>query len=278
MLGRNAMLGERFWNGGWRNVRGSAAVLPLVSAAGALLLVGSRPVAAQDASVPRARHNHLAARDDADAARDSSEAARRAYNLGHWDEAADGYERAYRLHPDPVLLFDRAQALKNAGKLPDALANYRAYLREQPDAQNRRAVETRISQLEQQLAAQRQSTEPRSLAAPLPTANVTTIQTSPGPTTLRRRWLPWAGAVVTAALAAGALVANSAMHSRYDDLVGTCGRTPSGCSETDINSVRSRRTTAQVLAGSAGVTAVATGLVLYFDNRGNATLALARNF
>jgi tetratricopeptide (TPR) repeat protein len=85
-------------------------------------------------------------------ARDQVKQAAAAYNLGHFDEAAEHYEEAYRLVPDPILLFNIAQSYRLGGKPDKALYAYRAFLRTAgSDAPNREVVEKHIAELKRQL-------------------------------------------------------------------------------------------------------------------------------
>ena len=52
------------------------------------------------------------------------------FKLGHFAEAAEAYEVAYRVLPDPVLLFNAAQAHRLAGHKERALSLYKSYLRD----------------------------------------------------------------------------------------------------------------------------------------------------
>jgi iron complex outermembrane receptor protein len=73
---------------------------------------------------------------------------KRAYDLGHFDEAAREYELAYRAKDDPALLYNLGQAHRLAGNLQQAVLSYKAYLRNVPDAPNRAEVEARIRELQ----------------------------------------------------------------------------------------------------------------------------------
>ncbi|HEY6475551.1 MAG TPA: tetratricopeptide repeat protein, partial [Polyangia bacterium] len=70
------------------------------------------------------------------AARKAYEEATAAFGLGRYAEAADRYEKAFSLHPDPALLYNAAQAFRLAGNSKRALELYRNYLRLYPDASN----------------------------------------------------------------------------------------------------------------------------------------------
>jgi hypothetical protein len=210
-------------------------------------------------------------------ARAAFEEARRAYNLSHWDEAADGFARAYRLSGDPVLLYDRAQALRRAGRLQDAVATYRAYLRERPDAPNRAAVEAKIDTLEQSVRAREVGVQPAPVEADIadPVTQAPAVKTPPAPPA-RQSWLPWAGLGVTAALAGGATVMGLSVNQRFEHLRDTCGRTV-GCSDEQKSDLRTRITMTNVLWVLAGVSAVATGVGFLVGPR-EAEVAVAWRF
>jgi tetratricopeptide (TPR) repeat protein len=228
----------------------------------AVVIAGARPA--------------VAATDD-DPAREAFEQARRAYNLGRWQEAADGFERAYRLLGDPVLLFDRGQALRRAGRPDEAIASYEAYLRERPDAANRAQVEAHIRALE--LSRPRQGVTPpipeRAEAAPVP-ADIAAPRAAPAARPSPRRWLPWVGAGVTVALAGSATAMGLSVNHRFAELRDTCGRTV-GCSEDQKSDLRTRVTATNVLWALAGVSAVATGISLFVGPR-EAEVAVAWRF
>ncbi len=62
-------------------------------------------------------------------AREHFERANSAYALGRFAEAADEFEKAFDLKPDPALLYNAAQAHRVAGNKPRALLLYQNYLR-----------------------------------------------------------------------------------------------------------------------------------------------------
>lgn len=92
---------------------------------------------------------------DRQAARIATRQATAAYNLGHYDEAASLYEEAYRLVPDPILLYNLGQSYRQANKLDKSLTAYRSYLRTAAEyAPNRGRVENWIRELEQTMSLQ----------------------------------------------------------------------------------------------------------------------------
>ena len=86
---------------------------------------------------------------------------------------------------------------------------------------------------------------------------------------LGRKWT-WVAAGSTVLLAAGAVTAGLLAQSKFDSLRSSCGvgnPASHGCSQSDIDSVTSRQTTANVFWGLAGAAAVTTGVLFYFEGR-----------
>ena len=84
----------------------------------------------------------------------------RAYDLGHFIEAAAEYEKAYEAKESPALLYNLGQAYRGAGEHQKALNAYRAYLRNSPaDAPNREAVASFIEALKKTIEVQKQTAE-----------------------------------------------------------------------------------------------------------------------
>jgi cell division septum initiation protein DivIVA len=86
---------------------------------------------------------------------------------------------------------------------------------------------------------------------------------------LGRKWT-WVAAGSTVLLAAGAVTTGLLMQSKFDSLRSSCGAgNPSrpGCSQSDIDSVSSRQTMANVFWGLTAAAAVTTGVLFYFEGR-----------
>ena len=79
-----------------------------------------------------------------------------AYKLGQWDQAIEAWERGFRLKPDPVFLYNLAQAHRKAGHGDRAIFFYKSYLRDVANVPNRDEVLGWIDQLERDIAAERQ--------------------------------------------------------------------------------------------------------------------------
>jgi hypothetical protein len=81
------------------------------------------------------------------------------------------------------------------------------------------------------------------------------------------RWLPWTGLAASVALGAAAAVTGLGASHRYDELLSSCGATATGCSDSEIDEVRSKARTANLLWVGAGVMAAATGVAVYANTR-----------
>src|SRR5437764_13724834 len=103
------------------------------------------------------------------------------YDLGEFKEAADEYILVYRLRPIPSLLFNVAQAYRQAGLYDKARSFYRSYLREVPDAKNKSTIEQAIREMDEILAKEKRAKdkpptgvkEPPEAALPIQTAKAT---------------------------------------------------------------------------------------------------------
>jgi len=89
-------------------------------------------------------------------------------------------------------------------------------------------------------------------------------------------WLPWAAAGSTLALGAGAIVFGTMASSKYDQLHGSCAQTSAGCTTAQIDEVRSRAGTANILWIATAVTAAVTGVTIFINTREAGASALWR--
>jgi tetratricopeptide (TPR) repeat protein len=88
-----------------------------------------------------------AAADNVDEARAYVEKATAAYALNKYAAAAENFEKAFELKPDPALLYNAAQSYRLAGNKERALALYESYLRVYPKEKKRSEIEAHIKQL-----------------------------------------------------------------------------------------------------------------------------------
>ena len=82
------------------------------------------------------------------------------YNVGEYKEALQSFKDAYFAKPDAVFLFNMGQCFRQLNQPADAAREYRAYLRESPDAPNRAEVERLISAAEDQVRQQNATAPP----------------------------------------------------------------------------------------------------------------------
>jgi tetratricopeptide (TPR) repeat protein len=81
----------------------------------------------------------------------------KAFDLGAYEEAVSEYSAAYRLHDDPALLYNIAQAHRLAEHTTEALRFYRMFLVRSPNATNRDEVEQKITELQKLVDLQKRT-------------------------------------------------------------------------------------------------------------------------
>jgi tetratricopeptide (TPR) repeat protein len=157
------------------------------------------------------------------------EAATAHYAVGKFAEAADEYQRAYELKPDPALLYNAAQAYRLANMPERAMLLYRNYLNLYPNEGNAEEVRAQIAKLKEAIAAAEkaknnpptETVAPKPMAdekpAPTPTPVVettpapppSTTPDRPAPTPVYKKWWLWTivGVVVAGGVVGGVLAA-----------------------------------------------------------------------
>jgi tetratricopeptide (TPR) repeat protein len=121
-------------------------------------------------------------------ARRTTEEATAAFGLGRYAEAAQRYEAAFALRPDPALLYDAAQAYRLAGSKARALELYRNYGRLYPDGRNAGDARSHVAALQKAIEDERPPTDmarppgsaaPPSAGAPQASGTVAPLPASP---------------------------------------------------------------------------------------------------
>jgi outer membrane biosynthesis protein TonB len=69
------------------------------------------------------------------------------FNLGEYHDAAEEFRQVYKVSPQPVILYDAAQAYRLASEGEQALTLYESFLRQSPNAPVRAEVVRRIAEL-----------------------------------------------------------------------------------------------------------------------------------
>jgi hypothetical protein len=142
--------------------RGSLVVVSLM--AGLLLTVGRAAAAKPKGGKPDEIRAYL-------------DKATAAFALNHYPEAAENYEKAFALRPDPAVLYNAAQAHRLGGNKARALELYESYLR-MYGSEKRAEIEKHIENLKQAIEKDRAvATSPPTTPAPVGT----TIAAPPPP-------------------------------------------------------------------------------------------------
>ena len=113
-------------------------------------------------------------------ARNLFEAGRLAMTDGRFEESLDYFQRAYELSQRPALLYNVATVAERLGEDRVALEALETYLAEEPDIQDRRAVERRVELLRDRVSAGR-ADDPRAAPTPAETAAAGTAETPDAP-------------------------------------------------------------------------------------------------
>ena len=82
-----------------------------------------------------------------------------------------------------------------------------------------------------------------------------------------KKWAPWVGVGITAALGVATIIEGLSANSSFSDLQGSCGKTKT-CTDSQVDGVRSKATVTNVLLGLTAASAAATGVVFYFSYSG----------
>lgn len=144
------------------------------------------------------------------------------YAQGHYEQAAQLFQRSYALSESPALLFNMAQAHRLAGPehCSKALILYKSYLSALPEAENRKEVEERITELGECSPRPAPSEPAPPAALPLREAKPDRQEEAPPPAPTVRRpassGLP-TGPVLTTGAGAALLVAGGVLYYRAWD-------------------------------------------------------------
>ncbi len=144
-------------------------------------IVAVATVAGTTTPVAYAQRAPKAERERAAKARVAYDDGKKAYNLGEFDRAVELWKQGYEYKDDPIFLFNIGQAYRQNGDHQKALFFYRAYLREDPRARNRDDVEARIAELGKLMEAQQNAVESPPSEPVTPTVDPEPAPTEPAP-------------------------------------------------------------------------------------------------
>jgi tetratricopeptide (TPR) repeat protein len=180
---------------------------------------------------------------DDEVARGLFQAGRAAYEAGRYQEALGFFEQAHARSGRAELLFNVGQTADRLRQDEKALAAFRAFLEQRPDASNRPEVESRIAALERAEAAREDAegsgtvTPPEMRNAPTPAqaaartreahasqGDAALTQADEGPAVTERWWF-WTGvgAVVVGGAALALVMATNGEPGRMSPYQGNGG-------------------------------------------------------
>lgn len=123
--------------------------------------------------------------DSSNKAREYFQQGTAAFNLGRFADAVKAWEEGYKLRPDPIFLYNIAQAHRLADNHEQAVFFYKSYLRNSPNAKNREEVQMRLDQLAKLIEEKKKARDAQPDTTLGPTGNKpqTPDTTTPPPTT-----------------------------------------------------------------------------------------------
>ncbi|HEY5923090.1 MAG TPA: tetratricopeptide repeat protein [Kofleriaceae bacterium] len=143
--------------------------------------VPSRPVHADDPATRAARRHY--------------ERGEKLFALGKFDDALEEYQTAFDAKPLPGFLYNIGQCYRNLGDYDQAIFSFKKYLKLEPEAPNKEAVERLITELEEKKA---QGESEKFVRKP-----------KPGPKPVYKKWWFWTGIGVVAVGGTAAIYASS---------------------------------------------------------------------
>lgn len=110
--------------------------------------------------------------------KDLTEQGIRQFQSGQFDAAVESFSAAHVLSPNPMFLFNIAQAHRKAGRPREALTHYQLFLRKAPDSPLRPETEAYVALVQTQLAAG--ASPPPGQVAPAPANPAQDLQRTAG--------------------------------------------------------------------------------------------------
>jgi tetratricopeptide (TPR) repeat protein len=156
----------------------------------------------------------IAFADDVSEARNHYQRATNHFAVGEFTKAGEEYQAAYKLKPDPALLFNAAQAFRLGGDSKRALVLYRNYLSFYPNESNAEEVRVQIEKLRTAIESEPvpapAAEPPRIQSSPTssPEAGPLAVQSKPARRPVYKQWWLWTavGVVVAAGVTTGVVL------------------------------------------------------------------------
>jgi tetratricopeptide (TPR) repeat protein len=154
------------------------------------------------------------------------------YRLGEWPAALESYKEAYRVRRDPAFLFNIGQTYRQMGDAASAVAAYKSYLMDAPNAANRSDVESLINEEESALRAKDKAVAapPKEVAKPRlgqEDAQKATVVPGSPPAARSRKWI-WGLVAGAAVVVIGGSIALGVGLSRGSNEPGSTYGTVAG--------------------------------------------------
>ncbi len=190
---------------------------------------------------------------------------REAYQAGRFKQAAELLKRAYGLDPAPTLLYNLARALESDGDLDGALDAYRRYLRADPQAKDRAAIEQRINNLDAQIKEraaleQKLQLQQAQAAKAKERAALAKVQ-RPAPEPESSSPVPWIIAGTGAAgLVAGGVLGGLA-QSKYSSAEQASSQSEAATLDADARNMARGANIAFIAGGTLAATGLVWGLI-----------------
>ena len=189
-----------------------------------------------------------------------------AYDQGKYEVALREFQHAHALSHSPALYFNMAACEEHMDHFQAAALLLRQYLIEKPDADDRDNVQLRIKSLEERDDRLHKMIEPEPTVKPNPGLVTTTpAETAPPPKPHLK--LTWVMLGVTGAVGIAAIGVGAYTVAHHSSLENGCGKTPQGCSSSQINGLKSTAIATDVLIGVTAAAAVATVAFAIVESR-----------
>jgi tetratricopeptide (TPR) repeat protein len=183
------------------------------------------------------------------------------YDRGEYEPALREFQRAHALSHNAVLYFNMAACEEKSDHFQAAALLLRQYILEQPNAEDREAVQARINVLEHREEGVKRP--PHMHDEPTTRPVVVNIPLPPPP----KRVVSWALLGLTGALFITTVGIGAATVVDHDSLKSGCGATPAGCSDAQISSMHNKAIATDALIGVTAAAAVATVIVFIVEPR-----------
>lgn len=190
-----------------------------------------------------------------------------AYDQGKYEVALREFQHAHALSHSPALYFNMAACEEHMDHFQAAGLLLRQYLIEKPDADDRDNVQLRIKSLEERDERLHKMNEPEPTVKQTEGVVTPVATTTPPPPSKPHLKLTWVMLGVTGAVGIAAIGVGAYTVAHHSSLENGCGKTPQGCSSSQINGLKSTAIATDVLIGMTAAAAVATVAFAIVESR-----------